>query len=258
MKQLTYEELRRLAGLSEADTREKDKTSLGLDWDTMFDEPKNHKVATTGTKPDTVPAMPTASKAQTSAATARINPTDQMRDMLGKLDRTQFPDSGQDQAAEVPEQEPVTPQTLPALISKHIATTGGTVTPDWHAVANLPGNADRVINMLGKQLFGAFTRTPTQQINMIGNLGGQGPNTEEEVRSVANWVVQHGRPVDTATLDFDKIMPGYKAEIQMYSAGGVRFELVRDAFGDYIYAWPEGDSVDTQQQVDQDATKKLR
>ena len=256
MKQLTYEELRRLAGLSEADTKYKDKTGFDLDWDTMFDEPADHKVTTTSNKSDSVPAMPTASKAATAAATARINPTDQMRDMLSKLDRSQFPDTGE--TDQVPEPEPVTPENLPAIISKQIATTGGTVTPEWHAVANLPGNADRVINMLGKQLFGAFTRTPTKQINMIGNLGGQGPNTVEEVRSVANWVVQNGRPVDTATLDFDKIMPGYKAEIKMYSAGGVRFELVRDAFGDYIYAWPESDSIDAQQQVSNTDTKKLK
>ena len=165
MKQLTYEELRRLAGLSEADTKYKDKTGFDLDWDTMFDEPADHKVTTTSNKSDCVPAMPTASKAATAAATARINPTDQMRDMLSKLDRSQFPDTGE--TDQVPEPEPVTPENLPAIISKQIATTGGTVTPEWHAVANLPGNADRVINMLGKQLFGAFTRTPTDNTGMI-------------------------------------------------------------------------------------------
>ena len=117
------------------------------------------------------------------------------------------------------------------------------VNPTWHAVSNLPGNMSRAILTLGKSLFRAFTRTPTEDIVMIGNVGGQGPNTTREVRSVAAWVEKHGVPVDDATVDFNRSIPGYTADVKHYVVGGVRFKLVRDQFGDYIYAWPESDSI---------------
>jgi hypothetical protein len=37
-------------------------------------------------------------------------------------------------------------------------------------------------------------------------------------------------------------MPGYTAETNQYTAGGIRWLLVRDFAGTYIYAWPEADS----------------
>ena len=215
------------------------------------------RVTTTApNKDNNVPDLKRASKEKTAAATAHITPTDAMRDTLAKLDRSKFP-AGNDEHDMVPEPPP-TPENLPSVISKQIATTGGTVTPDWHSVSNLPGNADRAIKMLGKQLFGAFTRTPTNDIIMIGNLGGRGPNTEEEVRSVANWVVNNGRLVNDAEIDFSNVMPGYKAQTRHYSTGSVRFELVKDDHGTYIYAWPESDSLDAQQQIRQDQVNRLK
>ena len=255
MKQLTESELRRLAGLPEADTKVRDKTGFDLDWDTMFNEPENHKVTTTAPQSDkAVPDLKRASKEKTAAATANITPTDAMRDTLSKLDRSKFP-ADTDDVDHVPELPP-TPENLPSVISKQISTTGGTVTPEWHTVSNLPGNADRAIKMLGKQLFGAFTRTPTSDIIMIGNLAGRGPNTVEEIRSVANWIVNNGRLVNDAEIDFSNVMPGYKAQTRHYSTGAVRFEIVQDDHGQYIYAWPESDSLDRQEQVSANPLQK--
>ena len=256
MKHLTESELRRLAGLPEAHTKVKDK--VDLDWDTMFDEPVNHAV--TARAPDAKSDAPVgdiklkrASAADTARATANITPTDAMRDTLAKLDRSQFDAHDDDQI-----DEPTPPDTsVPAMISKAIAQTGS-VSPEWHTVSNLPGNADRVIRQLGKQLFGAFTRTPTDDITVIANLGGRGPNTTQEVNSVAAWIVKHGRKVDSAKIDFSQIMPGYTAQTEHYSAGGVRFELVKDEYGQYIYAWPESDSLDNVEQVGHGTTPRLK
>ena len=110
--------------------------------------------------------------------------------------------------------------------------------------------------MLGKQLFDAFTRTPTSDIIMIGNLAGRGPNTVEEIRSVANWIVNNGRLVNDAEIDFSNVMPGYKAQTRHYSTGAVRFEIVQDDHGQYIYAWPESDSLDRQEQVSANPLQK--
>jgi hypothetical protein len=78
---------------------------------------------------------------------------------------------------------------------------------------------------------------------MIGNLGGQGPNSRQEVNAVAGWVRDTGQRVTDGNIDFDTTIPGYQADIQQWSASGIRWLLVRDEFGDYIYSWPEQDSV---------------
>jgi hypothetical protein len=102
----------------------------------------------------------------------------------------------------------------------------------------------RAIRALGKQLFSSMTRTPTNDIWMVANLGGQGPNTSQEVNSVANWLRRHGEDVSTGNIDFDTSIPGYNADVKQYSAGGIRWLMVRDEFGNYIYSWPENDSID--------------
>jgi hypothetical protein len=77
---------------------------------------------------------------------------------------------------------------------------------------------------------------------MIGNLGGQGPNTRQEVNAVANFVRENGENLGAGDIDFNAIMPGYNAETHQFVAAGIRWLLVKDFAGEYIYAWPEADS----------------
>jgi hypothetical protein len=111
-------------------------------------------------------------------------------------------------------------------------------------VANLPGNMATSIRTLGRSLFRNFTSTPTDDIWMVGNLGGRGPNSSEEVNAVANWIRENGQDLGDGNIDFDRTIPGYNAEIHQYVADGIRWLLVQDQFGQYIYSWPEEDSVD--------------
>ena len=108
---------------------------------------------------------------------------------------------------------------------------------------------NRAIRTLGRHLFRAFTRTDTNDVYMIGNLNGQGPNTRQEVNAVAGWVRDNGRDMGDGNIDFDTTIPGYQADIRQYSAGGIRWLLVRDEFGDYIYSWPEQDSIEHHNQA---------
>jgi hypothetical protein len=101
-----------------------------------------------------------------------------------------------------------------------------------------------MIRQLGKSLFASMTSTPTNNIYVVANLGGQGPNTTQEVNAVAGYLRDHGVNIGPGDIDFSKIMPGYQAETNMFTAGGIRWLLVRDFAGQYIYAWPESDSVD--------------
>lgn len=227
------------------------KDKVEVDWDTMFDEPTSKGELSTDKKtaddqpkaaPKDVPKLKVGTKADTAKATAGITPTDAMRDLISKIN-VPVPDEPEEPSRDVVIHEPVTTQNVPAVISKEIALADpNMVQPTWHAVANLPGNMSRAILTLGKALFASFTKTPTKDIVTIANLGGQGPNSNREIQAVANWISKNGIPVDTAKMDFGATIPGYDATVKQYSTAGVRFMLVKDQFGQYIYAWPEQDS----------------
>ena len=186
-----------------------------------------------------------ASQRDTLRATAEINPTDRMRDLMSRMRDIEADDETEYPAPDEPENLPstrVNTENLPAIAGERLQAAG-VQDPDFHKVANLPGNMSRAIRTLGKALFREFTRTPTEDVWMIGNLNGQGPNTNAEVRAVAGFLRDHGESVSTGDIDFDSSIPGYQADIRQYSAGGIRWLVVMDEFGKYIYTWPEGDSV---------------
>jgi hypothetical protein len=186
-----------------------------------------------------------ASQRDTLRATTNITPTDRMRDMLSRIRDIEADDETEYPAPEEPETLPstrVNTENLPAIAGERLQAAG-VQDPDFHKVANLPGNMSRAIRTLGKALFREFTRTPTEDVWMIGNLGGQGPNTNAEVNAVAGFLRDQGESVSTGDIDFDSSIPGYTADIRQYSAGGIRWLVVMDEFGKYIYTWPEGDSV---------------
>jgi hypothetical protein len=191
------------------------------------------------------PQQRRASQADTHRATRNIAPSDDMRNMLNRMrdietdpDDPGYPEPEQDNAVA----HRVDNQNLPAVAGQNLAAAG-IQNPDFHQVANLPGNMSRAIRTLGKALFRSFTRTPTEQVYMIGNLGGQGPNTNQEVNAVAGWLRDNGEDIGIGNIDFDTTIPGYQADIRQYSAGGIRWLVVMDEFGKYIYSWPESDSV---------------
>lgn len=186
-----------------------------------------------------------ASQRDTLRATSGITPTDRMRDLMSRMRDIEADDETEYPSPEEPEDLPstrVNTENLPAVAGERLQAAG-VQDPDFHKVANLPGNMSRAIRTLGKALFRQFTRTPTEDVWMIGNLGGQGPNTNAEVNAVAGFLRDQGESISTGDIDFDSSIPGYTADIRQYSAGGIRWLVVMDEFGKYIYTWPEGDSV---------------
>jgi hypothetical protein len=162
-----------------------------------------------------------------------------MRDIEADDDDQGYPDQDQDNLPDVQ----VNTENLPAVAGQALQAAG-VQDPEFHKVANLPGNMSRAIRTLGRALFRTLTRTQTDDIWMIGNLNGQGPNSRAEVNAVARWIRDSGDRVTQGDIDFDTTIPGYQADIQQWSAGGIRWLLVRDEFGDYIYSWPESDSIE--------------
>lgn len=191
------------------------------------------------------PSIKKASQSDTLRATAGITPNERMRDLLSRMRDIDVDPTD----AGYPDPEPVTDLTvridtenLPAVAKKALAAAG-TVTPTFHQVANLPGNMSRGIRTMGKQLFRMFTRTPTEKIYMIGDVMGMGPNSRREMNAVAGYLRDKGENLGVGDLDFNEIMPGYRADVNQFKANGIRWLVVRDEFGEYIYAWPESESI---------------
>jgi len=205
-----------------------------------------------------------ASIAKTLAATGKIKPTRAMQDMLGKMLDIKLDDNLPSYDASVEQQpvktaqkytssvEPKPPETLPTVVVKTttLAATAeyalrkaGYLVPDFHQVAALPGNIKDQIRQLGRSLFKTMTVTPTNKIFVVANLGGMGPNTDREVQSVADWVRTNGQDYGDGSINFDRSIPGYNADTHMYTAAGITWLLVNDFAGQYIYAWPEKESV---------------
>jgi hypothetical protein len=163
----------------------------------------------------------------------------------------------QDEPEDLPSVE-VNTANLPAVAGQALQAAG-TQNPEFHQVANLPGNMADQIRQLGKSLFGSLTMTPTKRIYVVANLGGQGPNTNQEVQAVANFLKEHGDDRGPGDIDFDNVMPGYSAQTHMYTAAGIRWMLVKDFAGQYIYCWPEADSHDASDAIGHDTdVKRLR
>lgn len=133
-----------------------------------------------------------------------------------------------------------TPEKLPEVVKKDI-TTKTDVELEWHQVKHLPGYLRSSIRAFGRQVFGTFTKTPIEEIQVLANLGGRGPNTKREIDAAAGWLQKNGVNDTHAVMDFERSIPDYKAEMVVYRAGGRTFLLVRDFAGNYIYTWPSSD-----------------
>lgn len=231
-------------------TKQKTKPDLGNIFPDQNDQPITPIPPSDDNKEPSQPDSPEfkrASQGDTLRKSANIRPNDQMRDMLGRMrDIEADPDDPgyPDQTMDITQR--VNTENLPTVVNNAL-TSGGFLNPEWHTVANLPGNMAQGIRTVGRRLFKAFTRTPTNNIIMIGNVMGMGPNERREINSVASWLSNNGQQISTGDIDFDNFIPGYSADIKLYKAAGARFMLVKDQFGQYIYTWPESDSIDTNQ-----------
>lgn len=184
--------------------------------------------------------------------------TPEMGDMLSRLRNIEVDPTLEPYEIEQPEDLPsvdVNTKNLPAVAGQALQAAGQQ-NPEFHQVANLPGNMADQIRQLGKSLFGSLTMTPTKRIYVVANLGGQGPNTNQEVQAVAGFLKEHGKDLGPGDVDFDAVMPGYKAQTHMFSAAGIRWMLVKDFAGQYIYCWPEADSHDAVDSIGHDQDVK--
>lgn len=208
------------------------------------------------TQPSVAPELRGATAAHSRAAAGSVGLPDQMRGMLDRLNRLDRPGDLSDEEArriagqDAGETEPrTTTQNLPAVIRTDLARIGkdlatdADVNPEWHSIKHLPGFLNRKVRGMGQDIFSMFTRTAHQDIRTIANVNGQGPNTEEEIKTVLQWLMQNAEALPEADIDFGRGMPGYKPQVREFRTENTRFHVVRDPAGWYIYAYPEEDAV---------------
>jgi hypothetical protein len=185
--------------------------------------------------------LPRASRADIQSRLGRMTPTDQMRDYMNRIN----PEAGGDE----PELEPTQNNELtvrnasdvPAVISNALQATG-TQNPSWHTISDLPGYMQRNVRGMGRQVFGMFTSTPLENIQTLANVNGQGPNTDAEMRAVASWLMNNAEDLGEVDVSHGMAIPGYQPDVKEYRMNGVRFHVVRDPMGQYIYAYPDADA----------------
>lgn len=150
---------------------------------------------------------------------------------------------------------PVTPDNLPAVISRAVMDTStdnpGMVVfdPEWTMVRDLPGYMKNQIRALGRMIFEPFTDTPLEDIQV---MAAPFVSSKRDLDMMAHWIRRYGVRDDEAEFKFDGIMPQYSAQTQIWNAEGYTFMLVLDHAGGYIYSWPGGRGV----HVGQDAAPK--
>ena len=246
--------------VSEETKSTKTKHNIGFDFDDMdilgnknlpavVDEPEVGPNSTAGSM-----SLPKSSAANTRQKTAGIGKSPSMRDLINRIN----PEAGAGEPELEPELEPEMPGTeialvtgseVPAVISNAMQASG-IQSPEWHNIENLPGFMQRNIRGMGRQVFSMFTRTPLEQIQTIANVDGRGPNTDAEMRAVGAWLKNNAEDLGKVDLSHGMAIPGYKPDVKEYTANGIRFHVVRDPVGQYIYAYPDQDARSPEDELD--------
>lgn len=180
-----------------------------------------------------------------------IEPTDHMKDLLNKIDGIEDDDISDQEAGSNYGQSLSNTKILPnynliptkvandlVVINKDLTR----ITPKWYTVSSLPGYLSNLIRSMGRGIFKLFSNTPLEDIVVLANVNGQGPNKPQELTAVIKWLKDHALDRGPSRIDFSKVMPGYNPESREFETANTRFLVIRDEFGYYIYAFPEKDA----------------
>jgi hypothetical protein len=150
-------------------------------------------------------------------------------DDLGDFDMLQL---GQDSAPALGYNEQPVDDNALANISTEVAERIRDI--EWHDLRDLPGFAIETIRNMGRQVFAAFGEISDDDIHVLSTL----THDEEDLDMVANMIRPMGEVVvDNAVVDFQDVMPGYKAHVGVYALSSDYYMFVKDSMGEYIYSW---------------------
>jgi hypothetical protein len=131
--------------------------------------------------------------------------------------------------------------------SKTTALTNECRDQKWITLSQLPGFMWNAIRAMGESVFSPITSTRLSEIEVIANLSGHGPHSQQAIDFTANRLRATTDPSNILEYSSDQMKHLFGGAT--YMAQAVQFEgveyaylLVKDPMGSYIYRWPSADT----------------
>ncbi len=176
-----------------------------------------------------------------------------LRDAIGKTDMSRAPRVNTRAMADLPaddvdsvgagDADPEEPTNALAKTTKDVRAAGK-AKADWMGVDQLPGYMQTGIRRMGRVVFSPLTRTKLENISILANLGGHGPNKQMELNAVAHYAMKNATETRDLSMQFGEMIPGYEPEAKLYVTPHDTYLVVRDEMGQYIYSWESKDTKD--------------
>lgn len=238
--------------LFEAGEKSKTQTKMNfgneVNLDDLFSPKPKHNIA--AAKQNRNVELKRATKDQTARAVGNVRMDDRSQSFLSQIANSDLEDD-RPARTRTPDArpEPKTPGQELARTGNSLANTStdlakkGIPEPNWHQVENLPGYMVSAIRAIGRRIFSPLTNTDMEDIDILANVNGSGPNTDAEIKLVSGYLQTNGQRNFEGEMDFNQsVLQGYKADIQLWVAGDREYLAVKDHAGQYIYSWPLTDS----------------
>ncbi|MGZ8924326.1 MAG: hypothetical protein ACXW2E_00450 [Nitrososphaeraceae archaeon] len=216
-------------------------TKLGteIDFDSIFDTPTHHDITKVNQSRDV--KLTRAGREKTRKAVGNVRMDQKSAGLLADLQNSELEDTV---GMRNPRSDTSNALTMNrSLKNKSNELSSDVKEPEWHKIEDLPGYMASAIRAMGRAIFSPLTNTDMEDIDVLANLNDSGPNTETELKLVGKYLLKNGTRNSESEIEFNKnVLRGYKADIQLWTAGNHEYLTVKDHAGQYIYSWPASDS----------------
>lgn len=130
----------------------------------------------------------------------------------------------------------------------------------WTTIGHLPGYVSSGVRALGRPIFRNFPcfvdfedgarRLGQDALSQVHAIGFSNGDDATAIRTVVEWIRDHGDVVNSAEVSFGRHIPGYKPTLTLALSDENTFLLVRESVetgaprdAHYVYAWPGGKRV---------------
>lgn len=126
--------------------------------------------------------------------------------------------------------------------------------PRWLRLDQLPGFMWQAIRAMGQSVFSPLTRTALDRIEVIADLGGNGPHSRQQIDATSHRLRTQSCPsniVEYSAAELAQLFGGlYRAQAIQFETPDLTYLLVKDPMGSYIYRWPTGDTLGRSKMID--------
>ena len=165
-----------------------------------------------------------------------------------------------------PRPEPVYQPPVAGAARIGAGAAAGPATEGWSPLFDLPGyraagQMGDALRSFGRTIFRSMPcfrrmeqqcraagRDPLGEVQVMADIGGNGPTRPDQLGAMANWIRANGMMVDAARIEWPHFMPGgYRPTVLLAATDGDSFLLVDESRqagahqdATYIYSWSGG------------------